>query len=289
MSPGCKKYTKAKWRQGVTMRQDRRSGEDERITSLAILEILLQHGADVNVRAQDFCTPLHCAANSGWLSHAHTLVQAGANVYTGPRCSPLCWTKSGSGSSHLVAIYLRVELGDAGLTRIEQDHASQLQSPCNNRFPRGEKPLFKTQAHHRLNRHGHCSVCSEMSLEELVTPTGYKHLSFQDLRRGATRCKLCSVILSLLTEGPEQSFNERSQVIIRASTNSYLYEMKDRSAAPVCSLEIKLSAGCTCSYSYAPRDPEPSPDFSNCRGNCRVLRESATAMFTDQGMPTSAL
>jgi hypothetical protein len=231
-----------------------------------------------------FCTPLYCAANSGWLSHTVALVKAGAKVYTGSRCSPLCWTKGGSASSHPVARYLRVEIGDVGLTKIEQYHASVSQTPYKKTLPRDEKPLFRTQVHHHLNRHGHCSVCSELSVEELMSPAGYRHLLFEDLRKNAVRCNLCRVILSLLTEDQERNFAGLSHVIIRASTKSQLDGSEDISVAPICMLEVKLSAGCTCNSSVW--NPEPSPDFSNCRRNHTMIAQSATAIFTNQGMST---
>jgi len=101
--------------------------DNERATAMGILEILLQHAPDIDTRLgfyrSLFPTPLHCAVNSGWLSHAKALVGAGASVYTGPDCSPLCWAKGGSGSSDPVALYLREKLGERGLAMIEDDHA----------------------------------------------------------------------------------------------------------------------------------------------------------------------
>jgi len=71
----------------------------------------------------DLPTPLHCAANSGWLSHARALFEAGAPVYTWPGCSPLCWVHGGSAGHNRVVEYLRDLLGDVGLALIDEDHA----------------------------------------------------------------------------------------------------------------------------------------------------------------------
>lgn len=95
---------------------------------MGILTILLQYTPDLNAvrlrRGENsyFPTPLHCAASSGWLSHAQTLVEAGALVYTGPDCSPICWAKGGSGGKEPVTLFLRERLGDQGWAMITADH-----------------------------------------------------------------------------------------------------------------------------------------------------------------------
>jgi ankyrin repeat protein len=200
-----------------------REGDSERVASMKVLQILLGHGALgnlVNIRAHGFCTPLHCAANSGWLSHAVALVQAGANVYTGPESSPLCWAKDGSDSMHPVAIYLRIELGDQGLTNVEQDHARKNGTAYKRIFPREEAPLFKKQTNTTISTHGLCSVCSEMTLESLVSKPGFKHLSlFGDVERSARRCKFCLFILSALSRNHSR---REGQVLVSAREGSVL-------------------------------------------------------------------
>jgi len=111
--------------------------DNEPTNALGILEILLPHSL-VGIRRSRFPTPLHCAANSGWLSHAQALVEAGSPVYTGPDCSPLCWAEGGSGGDHPVAVYLREILGERGLSMIEADHARAQRAPvgdCDDNEP----------------------------------------------------------------------------------------------------------------------------------------------------------
>jgi hypothetical protein len=59
--------------------------EEEKAAARRILEIMLEHqpdlgGSDSSVHRSRFPTPLHCAANSGWPSHARVLVGTGALV-----------------------------------------------------------------------------------------------------------------------------------------------------------------------------------------------------------------
>lgn len=247
------------------------SNENERVASMGILEILLKHGANVHMRALRFCTPLHCAADSGWLSHALALVKAGARVYTGPECSPLCWAKGGSAGSHPVARYLRVELGDRGLTMIEQDHVRQTGKLYEKVFPRDEGPIFKTQSHLQVGSNGLCSVCSEMTLESFLTPSGFKHLSsFDDLRRSALCCKFCHIIVSTLAKGGSQSSKMEGQVLISASRET---------DTPLNTLQIKRSGGCGCD----PKLPFLSPYYDDCRGTCNILQTAEVVIFTKQG------
>jgi ankyrin repeat protein len=48
--------------------------------SLALVQLMIVHGADVNEYDSDFGTPLHSAAQSGYLAIARALVDAGADV-----------------------------------------------------------------------------------------------------------------------------------------------------------------------------------------------------------------
>ncbi len=246
------------------------SEDNERAASMRVLEILLQHKVDLHERAQGFCTPLHCAANSGWLSHVLALIKAGAKVYTGPQCSPLCWVQGGSGGTHPVARYLRVELSDWGLTMIEQDHARDSGRPYERSFLRDEEPLFKTQKGLEINENGLCSVCEEMTVESFVTRLGFQHLSFfNDIRESARRCKFCKVIIDTLAELKQRSTEIQGQVWIGTTYRGQ----------PIDSLNIKLSGGCRCDSSIS----YPSPDFSKCRGDCNVLHTGQIVIFTGKG------
>ena len=102
-------------------------GDNERATAIGILEILLQHYPNFdgpqNQTGWSHCpTALHCAANSGWLSHARALVEAGAQVYTGPGCSPICWAKHPIGGDQAVTLFLKDMLGERGLAMVKEDH-----------------------------------------------------------------------------------------------------------------------------------------------------------------------
>ena len=248
------------------------SGDDnERVASMRILDVLLANGPDVHACALGFCTPLHCAANSGWLSHAIALVNVGARVYTGPECSPLCWVKDGSSGSHPLARYLRVELGDRGLTMIEQDHARLSGEPPRKVLPRNEEPLFRTQTDLTIGPSGLCSICSEMSLESIIRPPGFKHLSsFDAVKRNASSCKFCRIIVSSLDNSQSRSLGSQSQVLISAS---------HKPGRSIDTLEIKLSSGCRCN----PQVPYASPDFSQCHGTCNMAQTGKVIIFTKEG------
>jgi ankyrin repeat protein len=89
---------------------------------MAAVEILLSKGADPNMKGIDHATPLHCAASSGWTKVAKALLVAGADVYTGPTCSPICWAIDGSGGKHPTTVLLRERLGSDGWQKIADDH-----------------------------------------------------------------------------------------------------------------------------------------------------------------------
>ena len=127
---------------------------------MRILEILLEHqpdlgGGELGIHHSRFPTPLHCAANSGWLSHARALVGAGALVYTGPHCSPICWADGGSGGNQPVAVFLREILGEGGLAMIEDDHAEL----------RRKNVKLKTMMSYPSPQTGQIPICSQ-ELEE---------------------------------------------------------------------------------------------------------------------------
>ena len=119
---GYPRYNRYKW--GPQRVHSSFGDSNEETQSLGVVSVLLAHGADPNASTGSggFATPLHCAANSGWTLVVKALVEAGARVYTGPECSPLCWAQDGSGSSHPSAVFLRERLGPIGMKKIEEDH-----------------------------------------------------------------------------------------------------------------------------------------------------------------------
>jgi hypothetical protein len=149
------------YRSGLGRKPPRRvwyssSDDNERATAIGILDILLKHnpnldGRQFSRRGSQFPTPLHCAASSGWLSHAQALVEAGAPVYTGPTCSPLCWAKGGSGGSEPVAIYLREKLGECGLAMIKADHERDRGAASQPVVPRPRGLLLEEEEAPRIS------------------------------------------------------------------------------------------------------------------------------------------
>ncbi|KAF2824306.1 HET-domain-containing protein [Ophiobolus disseminans] len=270
-----KRYNAREWGPNRVTRLN--SDDEEKAASLTILKILLRRGADVHRQALGFCTPLHCAADSGWLGHALALVRAGAKVYTGPKCSPLCWVKGGSGGNELVARYLRVELGDCGLTMIEQDHARAHRTSHEKCFARDEPPMFfrterhfKTQSSSLISANGLCSVCSDITLESLSTRTGYMHLSFSSLKLSATRCAFCRIIISALAEGRPQWSGTEGQVLISAPSEE---------GKLVHTLQINRCGDCHCDLDK----PYTSPDTSACHtASKNVLQTARVTIFTKQ-------
>lgn len=275
-SSGGKRYVAREW--GPNRATSYLLDKDERVDSLEILRILLRKRANVHSRALGFCTPLHCAANSGWLSHALALVRAGARVYTGPECSPLCWVKGGSGGDNLVARYLRGELGDPGLTLIEQDHARVSGTLYKRVLPRHEEPMFfrtephcKSQTSSTVNADGLCTVCSGMTLQSFLVAPGFMHLTFEELRRSAASCSFCRIIVSALAEGQPRWSGIEGQILISAPHEPDV---------PLDTLQIDRSAGCRCDLDI----PFDSSDTSVCPTASDIILQTArVTIFTKQG------
>ena len=95
---------------------------NEQAISAAAVELLLAAGADCTIKSHHCFTAMHCAANSGWLKVVKLLVEAGAPVYTGPECSPLCWADSLGLEDPGVRAYLQEKLGPDGMQKIMDDH-----------------------------------------------------------------------------------------------------------------------------------------------------------------------
>ena len=256
---------------------------------MGILNILLEHNPDLGGQKFSnhtfrFPTPLHCAASSGWLSHAQALVEAGAPVYTGPNCSPLCWAKGGSGGSEPVAVYLREKLGGRGLAMIKADHERDFEAAnqtrnatpsvstsivdwnfdeyrtVRSRLPT-EKPRFS------VNAQDLCRTCAGISLKDLCRSRGYFHLSSAALlRQSANYCKFCVIIKEILRKNCRLDQNDNSQIIIRISNGNKRHHGFCCDPPVLRALEFRLVTKCTCpATSYTPRSAR---DFSKCLGSC---------------------
>jgi hypothetical protein len=278
---------------------------------MGILEILLKNGADPNTVAKGFCTPMHCAANSGWTSHAIALIDAGAEVYTGPECSPLCWAKDGSGSNHPVARLLREKLGPEGMKLIEDHQRQRSYFSQGESVPRPQPLATQPAVQPNLSRYGNarsrtttlgqqrlqrddtersqavrpvnsdrlCPTCANMSLDNLVRNPGYIHLPLKLVRESTIFCSFCKVIFDVLGEGRKIVEGDVNQVIVQAVTNELgIYQL----GQTLCMLELKLSAGCFCDKSYGAIDR--SLDFKNCRGEFETLKRAQVGIFTFEGI-----
>jgi len=256
---------------------------------MGILEILMEHRPSLG--SSSFPTPLHCAANSGWLSHARSLVNAGAPVYTGPDCSPLCWAKGGCGGDLPVARFLREQLGELGLAMIEADHERSRgagagstpdlrgQLVAKRVLPRPEEQT------NELSQHGLCQMCAKINFKDLCRPLGYfHHSSFELVRRSASRCKFCKIVTEALSEDRKINEHKSSQVTIRMSNGNKGHRGTCTDPPVLRVLEFKLSAGCTCLTSDFNRGPysRGALDFAKCRGMCPAL-EVQVDIFSETG------
>jgi hypothetical protein len=314
-----KKYNRFAW--GPTRKHSSISDNSERTQSMGILEILLENGASPNAKAKNFCTPLHCAANSGWASHAIALIDTGAEVYTGPKCSPLCWVKGGSGSSHPVARLLRDKLGPEGMKLIDEDHQREASSGNQaGNFPRA-KPRAAVQDFLPLNR----EIPTPNRLNQLgrtrlgAATSGLPLFQRKNEKRPAARpvnsdglCLTCANIslddlvskpgyihlssLELVRESAILcSFCKvifallgQGRKIDRGDVTQVIVraiadELKYYQPGDILRmLELKLSAGCFCAKSYGAVDR--SLDFKNCQGKCEVLATARVGIFTLEGI-----
>ncbi|KAK4167805.1 heterokaryon incompatibility protein-domain-containing protein [Cladorrhinum sp. PSN259] len=253
--------------------------DNERATAMGLLKILMQHRPRLS--SSHFPTPLHCAANSGWLSHARALVDAGAPVYTGPDCSPLCWAEGGPNGDLPVPLFLREKLGDLGCAMIEADHErphGTLSSLANLEEQSTVKPVLSRpkKQNNGPGRHGLCYMCSKISFKDLCRTQGYLHYpSFEMVRRSAGRCKFCKIITEVLSENQKINEYNTSQVIVRISNGNPGHTSSNQCSDPpiLRVLEFKLSPGCTCptsNYDLLPGS-RGALDFAKCRGWCPVV------------------
>lgn len=298
------------------------SEDEENAAAMRILEILLEHqpdlgGSELSVHHSRFPTPLHCAANSGWLSHARALVGAGALVYTGPHCSPLCWADGGSGGNQPVAVFLREILSEGGLAMIEDDHAQEKRKADNDEelsvtadradshlqpgarrailariLERNREaasaarlllPFPATEI--KISSNGLCQICSGMSFKELCRPRGYVHHHVARMQESANlwHCRFCKVINEVLREDNQLDQHDRSRIIMGISNGNKGHRGVCTDPPILRTLEFKISAGCTCSSgrSTAPYS-RGTLDFSGCVGRC-VTVEVLVSIFSENG------
>ena len=257
--------------------------DNERANAMGILEILLQHRPSLG--STQFPTPLHCAASSGWLSHVRALFEAGALVYTGPECSPLCWAKDGCGGNLPATQFLREQLGEVGLAMIEADHersrgagatssiatSDELQSRYQQLTAKRVLPRPEEETD-QLNKYGLCQRCAKMTFKDLISSRGYyHHRSFELVRRSAARCKLCKIVSDTLSENREIDDYKTNQVIIRMSNGNKGHGGICTDPPALRVLEFRLSAGCTCITADYTAYTRGALDFAKCRGSCPAL------------------
>lgn len=78
--------------------------ESSEAAAVEMARTLLAAGADPNVEAWPArseeqkklpWTPMHCAANSGWMDVAFLLLEHGGSAFSRTMCSPFCWADDG--------------------------------------------------------------------------------------------------------------------------------------------------------------------------------------------------
>lgn len=241
---------------------------------MSILMTLLRQEVNVNQPSRSGWTPLHCAAYSGWSIHAFALVRVGARLHTGPSCSPLCCISGDRSSVLPIARYLREEMGDQGLTLIEQDHARLWEKPYEELFPRNEKPLL-TRPTLDINAYGLCSVCSKLSLDSLLSSNGFQQFTItSDLRDTAPSCRSCGILASILDKTILLNTRPDLHLVIHAFPNGEHMSayggprskplQTNKQTKALSYLGVHWSEDCYCDENT----PFPSPDFSRCRKGC---------------------
>lgn len=79
---------------------------DNEASAVEMVGTLIAAGADPNAEAWPALsprnnklpwTPMHCAANSGWMDVASLLLEHGGSAFSRTMCSPFCWVDEGHG------------------------------------------------------------------------------------------------------------------------------------------------------------------------------------------------
>jgi hypothetical protein len=255
---------------------------------------LLQAGANVLVKAQRFCTPLHCAASSGWVDHVDALLYFRAPIYTENECAPVCWATHPGTNCRLVLEYLRKRLGPDSWRRI-RNHGH-----CNGRWagplPEYTKPsqkfidwyykdLIPNTSRACLPGSGsavimekfsptlHCLLCRAITLEKLCSPSGYLHAgSLYILRQSSSTCPNCKFFFQFFeSRWTITGDDDICQVVLRAQSGS-------RSSQGISALKLQLSSGCHCTESR-------SLNIQACMGQCHtmLMEDIALDLFSSDG------
>lgn len=294
---------------------------NERLEAFVVLRILLQHRPNLGIRARGFCTPLHCAADSGWYSHANALIRAGAPVYTGPKCSPLCWAAGGSGGNYPVAILLREELGEHGLSMIEADHEREAQEARQQQLEQYRQQMSAIVSDEELELQQ--ALMDSISEPQSTTTPSSRDRALQAglLPRSIPRPLLhgppnthglCPTCSRISFEGMEKKLGYMHMPSLRDLKKSAEQcklcnlmlqllgdDMDEIAVSQIivgasngnhsgCSephrlrtLDFKISEGCTCNPTF--ESSEPNPYFTNCKRFCKFKKQASVTFYTDEG------
>jgi hypothetical protein len=246
----------------------------EKNVSFMIALELLQAGADVRSKAQRFCTPLHCAANSGWVDHVDALLYFGAPLFTYNECAPVCWATHPGTDCRMALEYLQKRLGPDSWRRIQKhghcdggklpDYTKPSQKFIDwymkDLTPNTSRPCLPGSSGavmiESISSALLCSLCKAISIEELSSPSGYIHAeSLHTLKELSKDCRSCRFLFhSLKTRRSTTARKDISQVILRTAL----------SCNKISTLKLQLSGGCYCNESR-------SLDFESCKGHCDIM------------------
>jgi hypothetical protein len=259
---------------------------EQKTVAFMIALDLLQAGADVAPKAQGFCTPLHCAVNSGWIDHIDALLFFGASLRAGDECSPVYWV-SGSSGDYLrredherTRDYLQKWLGPDAWNRIRNDGGL-----TNDRLPEYSWPSQRFRDWYFMDFFPNtsrgclpgaraavslaetstaCSLCKAISIGSLSSPPGYLHAkSLHDLERSSSSRSICSPFFTLLKiRLPLMTESDISQVVLRSGIDVGTTGPMGTTSV----LKLQLSSGCFCNAREVIE--KRSLDFSSCTGKC---------------------
>ena len=288
-------------------RQSDNSNPDFASETLAFMIALdlLQAGTDVGVVSQGFCTPLHCAVNSGWIDHVDALLSFGASLHSA-EFSPVRWaaqstkTLKHTGDRRYVTDdrtcleYLRKKLGPDAWNRIRNyGYHDGGTLPTFSWPSQPFESWYFTDLLRNTSRTclpgawgavsleeppTTCQLCRAISIEKLSSLSGYLHAkSLHDLEHLSLKCPSCMFLLSFFESRlPITMEGDITQVILRLSK-------EHTSAGAIKMLRLQLSSGCFCDSrgNVSLR----SLDFSTCVGRCRpiLMEDLAFDVFTNEG------
>lgn len=242
-------------------------------------------------------------------------------MYTGPQCSPLCWAAGGSGGNYSVAILLREELGEHGLSMIEADHEREAQEARQQQLENYRQQMSAIVSDEELELQQ--ALMDSISEPQSTTTPSSKERALRAgrLPRSIPRpllhglpnthglCPTCSRISFEETEKKPGYMHMPSLRDLKMSAarcklcNLMLRllgdDMDDIAVSQIivgasngnhseCSepyrlrtLDFKISEGCTCNPSF--ESSEPNPYFPDCKGICKFKKQASVTIFTDEG------